>query len=68
MKVLVSDGIEKIGSEKLKNAGFEVVEKKLTPEQLLEEINEYHAIIVRSATKVTKEVIYSGVNLKCIAR
>lgn len=68
MKVLVSDGIEKIGSEKLKNAGFEVVEKKLTPEQLLEEINEYHAIIVRSATKVTKEVIDAGVNLKCIAR
>ncbi len=68
MRVLVSDGIEKIGSEILKNAGFEVVEQKLTPEELLNEIEKYDAIIVRSATKVTKEVIDRGVNLKAIAR
>ncbi len=68
MRVLVSDGIEKIGSEMLKNAGLEVVEQKLTPEELLAEINKYDAIIVRSATKVTKEVIDAGTNLKCIAR
>ncbi len=68
MRVLVSDGIEKIGSELLKSAGFEVVEQKLTPEELLNEIEKYDAIIVRSATKVTKEVIDRGVNLKAIAR
>jgi D-3-phosphoglycerate dehydrogenase len=67
MKVLVADGIEKIGSDMLKAAGLEVVETKLTPEQLLEEIKNYDAIIVRSATKVTKEVIDAG-HLKCIAR
>lgn len=67
MKVLVSDGIEQIGSDMLKAAGLEVVETKLTPEQLLVEIKNYDAIIVRSATKVTKEVIDAG-NLKCIAR
>lgn len=67
MKILVSDGIEKIGSDLLKGAGFEVIETKLTPEQLLSEIKNYDAIIVRSATKVTKEVIDAG-NLKCIAR
>lgn len=67
MKVLVSDGIEKIGSELLKQAGLEVVEQKLTPEELLVEISKYDAIIVRSATKVTREVIDAG-NLKAIAR
>jgi D-3-phosphoglycerate dehydrogenase len=68
MKVLVSDGIEKIGADILRNAGCEVVETKLTPDELLNEIEKYNAIIVRSATKVTKEVIDRGVNLKCIAR
>jgi len=68
MRILISDGIEKIGSDMLKEAGFEVVDTKMTPEQLLSEINNYNAIIVRSATKVTKEVIDAGTNLKCIAR
>jgi len=68
MKVLVSDGIEKVGSELMKNAGLEVIEQKLTPEQLLKEIANYEAIIVRSATKVTKEVIDAGTKLKAIGR
>jgi D-3-phosphoglycerate dehydrogenase len=67
MKVLVSDGIEAIGTKLLTEAGLEVVDKKLTPEELLAEINQYDAIIVRSATKVTKEVIDAS-NLKAIAR
>jgi D-3-phosphoglycerate dehydrogenase len=68
MKVLVSDGIEKVGSELLKKAGLEVVEQKFSHEELLKEIPMYHAIIVRSATKVTKEVIDAGTNLKAIGR
>ncbi|MCL2039927.1 MAG: D-2-hydroxyacid dehydrogenase [Bacteroidetes bacterium] len=68
MKVLVSDGIEKVGSELMKKAGLEVVEQKLSPEQLLKEIANYEAIIVRSATKVTKEVIDAGTKLKAIGR
>ena len=68
MKILVSDGIEAVGAEILKNAGFEVVEKKYSPEELIQNIKDYDAIIVRSATKVTKEVIDAGVNLKAIAR
>lgn len=67
MKVLVSDGIEEIGAKILTEAGLEVVNKKVTPEELLETIKEYDAIIVRSATKVTREVIDAG-NLKAIAR
>jgi D-3-phosphoglycerate dehydrogenase len=68
MKILVTDGIEKIGADMLRAARFEVVETKLTPEELLNEIEKYDAIIVRSATKVTKEVIEAGKNLKAIAR
>lgn len=68
MKILISDGIEDIGKKILVDAGFEVVDKKLTPEELLKEIPNYNAIIVRSATKVTKEVIEAGKNLKAIAR
>ncbi len=39
----------------------------LTPEQLVDEIKDYDAIIIRSATKVTKEVIEAG-NLKAVGR
>ncbi len=68
MKVIVTDGIEKVGSDLMKKAGLEVVEKKLSPEELLAEIANYNAIIVRSATKVTKEVIDAGKQLKAIGR
>lgn len=68
MKILISDGIEAIGKKILTEAGFEITDKKLTPEELLKDISNYDAIIVRSATKVTKEVIEAGKNLKAIAR
>lgn len=68
MKVLVSDGIEKAGSDMLKAAGFEVVEQKYSAEELLNVIPDFDAIMVRSATKVPKEVIDKGVKLKAIAR
>ncbi len=68
MNILVSDGIEKAGAAILKDAGHEVVDVKLTPGELLARIGEFDAIIVRSATKVTKEVIDAGKKLKVIAR
>jgi D-3-phosphoglycerate dehydrogenase len=69
MKVLVSDGIDKQGAELLRAAGLTVDEKiGLKPEELLKVIPEYDAIIVRSATKVTKEIIAAGKNLKAIGR
>lgn len=68
MKILITDGIEQSGADILLKAGFELTQKTLTPNELLEVIGEYDAIIVRSATKVTKEVIDHGRNLKVIAR
>jgi D-3-phosphoglycerate dehydrogenase len=68
MKILITDGIEKAGADILLRAGFELTQKTLFPEELLATIGEYDAIIVRSATKVTKQVIDAGSNLKVIAR
>ena len=68
MKILVTDGISPDGAKILTDAGHEVHQKTLTPTDLLAAIPAYDCIIVRSATKVTKEVINAGTNLKVIAR
>jgi D-3-phosphoglycerate dehydrogenase len=68
MKILVTDGISPEGAKILIDAGHEVHQKTLTPAELLSAIPAYDCIVVRSATKVTKEVIDAGSNLKVIAR
>ncbi len=69
MKVLISDPIAREGIEILKESGFEVVEKTgMAPEELIEAIPDFDAIIVRSATKVTTDVIEAGKKLKVIGR
>ena len=60
--------MSKEGIAILQNAGFEILNQKFTPEELLKAIPDYDGILVRSATKVTKEVIDAGKNLKLIAR
>jgi len=65
MKVLVSDPISEIGVNKLKEAGFEVdVKVKKTEEEICEFIGDYQAMIVRSQTKVTRNIIESAKKLK----
>jgi len=69
MKVLVSDSIAKAGVKFLEDQGFEVLVKTgMKPEELKEVVKDFDAIIVRSATKVTREVIEAGANLKVIGR
>jgi D-3-phosphoglycerate dehydrogenase len=68
MKVLITDTVEKVAIEALENAGAEVTYEELGPEDLLKKIDGYDAIMVRSRTKVTKEVIENGKNLKVIGR
>ena len=68
MKVLAADGISPKGIELLK-AEFEVdVRDKLSAEELLNIIGDYDALMVRSASKVTKEVIERASKLKIIGR
>ncbi|MFY9270359.1 MAG: phosphoglycerate dehydrogenase [Candidatus Manganitrophaceae bacterium] len=69
MKVLISDSLSDRGVEILKKAGLSVdVKTKLTPAQLIEEISQYDALVIRSGTKVTKEVIAAAKNLKVVGR
>jgi len=68
MKILITDGISPEGAKILTDAGHDVDQVKFTPEELLANIAKYDCIIVRSATKVTKDVIEAGKNLKVIGR
>jgi D-3-phosphoglycerate dehydrogenase len=67
MKVLIADSIASPAVAKLKEE-FEVVEQHYSPKELLSEIGKYHAVIVRSATKIPREVIEAGTQLKVIGR
>jgi len=69
MKIIITDPIDPEGVKILTDAGFAVDEKPgISPEELMKIISVYDAIIVRSATKVTAEVINAGKNLKVIGR
>ena len=69
MKILVSDILSKQGIEILEKAGLTVDVKTKTPkEELLREIMHYDGLIVRSATKVTAEVIAAADKLRVIGR
>ena len=68
MKVLAADGISPKGVELLEKEFEVVVKDKLPKEELLEIIPEFDAIMVRSASKITKEVIDRAKNLKIIGR
>ena len=66
--VLAVDGIAAEGLEILKKNFNVEVHDKISPEQLLEIIPKFDALIVRSASKVTAEVIARAKNLKIIGR
>lgn len=69
MKVLVCDSISPRAVERMRKAGLEVdVDDKVTPEALLEKIGPYDAMVVRSRTKVRKQVIDCATNLKVVVR
>ncbi|MCD6275736.1 MAG: D-2-hydroxyacid dehydrogenase [Thermoplasmata archaeon] len=69
MKVGICDPIASEGVEILKKEGFEVVDLTEIPkDQLVNHVAELDAIIVRSATKVRKEMIDAARNLKVIGR
>lgn len=69
MKVLVCDPIDERAIEELKKMGHEVTVKTgMSPEELKSTIPPYEVIIVRSATKVRKEIIDAAENLRVIIR
>ena len=69
IKILVCDPVHEDGIEKLREAGFEVdINPTITGEELKAKVPNYNALIVRSRTKVTKEIIEMGDSLKVIGR
>lgn len=68
--ILISDPLSEDGIFPLREAeGFNiVVDTTLTPEQLGEKIGDFDALLVRSQTQVTREIIEKGTNLKIIGR
>ncbi len=68
IRILANDGIAPNGKAQLEAAGFEVVTDKIAQDDLMTELNNFDVIIVRSATKVRKELIDASPNLKAICR
>ncbi|MFH1138576.1 MAG: hydroxyacid dehydrogenase [Pseudomonadota bacterium] len=69
MKVLISDKAHPSCAKIFADAGFEVDEKTgLAPAELKAIIKDYHGLVIRSATKVTAELLDAAVNLKVVAR
>ena len=60
MRILANDGLNEEAVALLKKEGFTVETEKRSTEDLLGEIASYDALLVRSATKVTREIIEAG--------
>ena len=68
-KILISDAMDSIAEKILTSNNIDVdVKTDFTAEELLLKIEQYDGLIVRSATKVTKEIIECAKNLKIIGR
>jgi D-3-phosphoglycerate dehydrogenase len=67
--VIVCDSIDERGIGILKNAGL-LVEylPEISNQELITKVKDYDVIIVRSRTKITKEIIDNATNAKIIAR
>ncbi|QLH74746.1 MAG: phosphoglycerate dehydrogenase [Methanomassiliicoccales archaeon] len=70
MKILITDELSKEGIEMLtKDGAIQVdVRPKISQEELIKIIGDYEALIVRSGTKVTAQVIEAGKKLRVVGR
>ena len=67
-KVLITDNVAAEGIELLQKNVPTDIKRGLTPDELVDIIGNYDALVVRSETKVTSPVIEAGRNLKVVAR
>lgn len=68
-KLLICDPVDESAIEEMRNAGVEVdVRDDISAEALANEIGDYEGIVVRSRTKVPRELIDQATNLKVIIR
>ncbi|MCZ4341263.1 phosphoglycerate dehydrogenase [Sphingomonadaceae bacterium G21617-S1] len=68
-KVLISDQMDPLAAQIFRNRGIEVDEiTGKTKDELIAIIGKYDGLAIRSATKVTKEVLEAATNLKVVGR
>ena len=68
-KVIVCDSIDEKGINSLKNAGLTVdYNPDISAQELISKVGEYDVVVVRSRTKITREVIQNSNKTKIIAR
>lgn len=67
-RILANDGIDPVGKSLLEQAGFEVVTETVPQDKLIEALQHFDAITVRSATKVRKDVIDQCPTIKLVGR
>lgn len=68
-RVLVCDTVDQEGMKRLEKAGFKVdVKPTISGSELKKTVSNYEALIVRSRTKVTKEILEAGTQLRAIGR
>jgi len=69
-KILINDGISEIGKNQLKESKFNVIDEHVEQDKLIDFINneKISAIIVRSATKIRKDIIDNCPSLELIGR
>lgn len=70
MRILISDNLGEIGVNRLQEeSGFDVdIKTGLSPVELVRMIPQYDALVIRSATQVTEELLEAAKNLKVIGR
>lgn len=70
MKILANDGISSDAKKQLEENGYTVITEKVNQEELATKINEenYEGILVRSATKIKKDIIDACPGIKFIGR
>ena len=67
--IAVTDGMDPVAVNNLINAGHNVVEQHYTQEELISgALTDFDAVVIRSATKLSSEVIEKSSNLKFIGR
>lgn len=67
--VLICDEVDPVLNKILQDNGLKVsYEPKITPEQIKEKISNFHIVIVRSRTTITREIIEKADKCKIIAR
>nr|BAN21080.1 d-3-phosphoglycerate dehydrogenase [Riptortus pedestris] len=68
-RILISDPVDDVCANLLRSAGLEVRQKnKLTQEQLIQELQDVEALIVRSETKVRADILAAAPKLRVVGR